>query len=155
MQSRWGAIGLGWCNLRWISLGVISLGGSVFGGVRSVWGDVIFGGSVFGGDVISVVVRDIWRRGAGVRSVTLSSLSLSLHIWDPEMVWSENKNVNQFLSQSHKTHDQSKCFSRKFYFPCATEHTVSCKIISWNGFTPKQTQPKRNFFKKNYIKKNY
>ena len=69
------------------------------------------------------------------------SLFLCLRVWDPEMVCSENRNVNQFPGQSHKTHGQLKCFSRKFYFPCATKHTVRCKIIFWNGFTPKQTHP--------------
>ena len=75
-------------------------------------------------------------------SSMISSFSLSLslfkHLMSPEIVWSENKNLNQFPGQSHKTHGQMKCFSEKFYFPCATKHTVSCKIISWNGFTPKQ-----------------
>ena len=120
----------------------------------------VLDGSVFNGDAILVGcdrsgVRSRWwcdldgGANAGVRSVlggsvTLSSLSLSLslRVWDPEMVWSENRNVNQFSGQSHKTHGQMKCFSGKFYFSCATKHTVRCKIISWNGFTPKQTQPK-------------
>ena len=131
IDLRWGAIGLGWCNLRWISLG----------------------GSIFGGDAILVVVRDIWwRRCWGAISCgwidNFLSLSLSLRVWDPKMVWSENRNVNQFSGQSHKTHGQLKCFSGKFYFPCATKHAVRCKIISWNGFTPKQTQPK--FHTKNF-----
>ena len=80
-----------------------------------------------------------WGRGSvWVRC----SLSLSLsHVWDPKMVCSENRNVNQFPGQSHKTHSQLKCFSEKFYLPCATKHIVMCKIISWNGFTPKQMQP--------------
>ena len=120
----------------------------------------ILGGSVFGGDAISVGcnwsgVRSWWwcgldgSAGAGVRSVlggsvTLSSFSLSLRVWDLEMVCSENRNVNQFPGLSHKTHGQLKCFSEKFYFPCTTKHALRCKIISWNGFTPKQTQHKKN-----------
>ena len=124
-EIGFGWIGLGWCDLD--------------------------------GDAISMVVRDIWRcrcwgagsAGAGVRSVlggsvTLSSFSLSLRVWDLEMVCSENRNVNQFPGQSHKTHGQLKCLSGKFYFPCATKHVLRCKIISWNGFTPKQTQHKKN-----------
>ena len=122
-------IGFGWIGLRWWC---------DLGGVWSRWWFNLDGGA-----------------GAGVRlilggSVTLSSLSLSLslHVWDLEMVCSENRNVNQFSGQSHKTHGQLKCFSGKFYFPCATKHAVRCKIISWNGFTPKQTQPK--FHTKNF-----
>ena len=106
-----------WCNL---------------GGVRSRWWCDLDGGA-----------------GARVRSilggsVTLSSFSLSLRVWDLEMVCSENRNVNQFPGLSHKTHGQLKCFSEKFYFPCITKHALRCKIISWNGFTPKQTQHKTN-----------
>ena len=122
---------------------------------------LVLGGSVFGGDAISVgcdwsgvmrssvVMRSRWwceiygGASAGVRSVlgesvTLSSLSLSfsLRVWNPKMVCSENKSVNQFPGQSHKTHGQLKCFFGKFYFPCTTKHAVRCKIISWNGFTP-------------------
>ena len=84
-----------------------------------------------------------WGRGSvWVRCSLSLSLSLSLsHVWDPKMVCSENRNVNQFPGQSHKTHSQLKCFSEKFYFPCATKHIVMCKIISWNGFMPKQMQP--------------
>ena len=119
----------------------------------------ILGGSVFDDDAISVGcdwsrVRSRWwcdldgGAGAGVRSVlggsVTLSLSLSLHVWDPEMVCRENRNINQFPGQSHKTHGQLKCFSGKFYFPCVTKHVLRCKIISWNGFTPKQTQPKTN-----------
>ena len=74
-------------------------------------------------------------------SFFLLSLSLFARLMSPEMVWSENKSVNQFPSQSHKTHDQLKWFYWKFYFPCATKHALRCKTISWNGFTPKQTQP--------------
>ena len=98
----------------------------------------------------------VWGRGLaafGVRErVELSvrestsdlfSLSLSLSTClSLEMVWSENRNVKQFPGQSHNIYGQMKCFSGKFYFPCVTKHTVRCKIISWNGFTPKQTQPK-------------
>ena len=73
------------------------------------------------------------------------SLFLCLRVWDPEMVCSENRNVNQFPGQSHKTHGQLKCFSRKFYFLCVTKHTVRCKIISWNGFTPKKRSPRLIF----------
>ena len=86
--------------------------------------------------------RTTVRERIGVSEVLSLSLSLSLsHVWDPKMVCSENRNVNQFPGQSHKTHNQLKCFSRKFYFPCETKHAVKCKIISWNGFTQKQTQP--------------
>ena len=94
--------------------------------------------------------RVLCERGVSeVISLSLSlslSLFLSLCVWDPEMVCSENRNVNQFSGQNHKTHGQRKCFSEKFYFPCATKHTMRCKIISWNGFTPKQTQPKFHSF---------
>ena len=93
----------------------------------------------WGRGLVWVTTRCEWVRWSPL-SLFLS-LFLSLCIWDPEMVCSENRNVNQFPGQSHKTHGQLKCFSRKFYFPCATKHTVRCKIISWNGFTPKQTHP--------------
>ena len=85
-------------------------------------------------------LRLAWGRVPVISSLSLS-LSLSTRL-SPEMVWSENRNVKQFSGQSHNIYGQMKCFSRKFYFPCATKHTVRCKIISWNGFTPKQMQPK-------------
>ena len=123
---------------------------------------LVLGGLVWG-DAISMVVRDIWRcrcwgagsAGAGVRSggsVTLSSLSLylSLCAFDPEMVYSENRNVKPFSGQSLILHGQLKWFYGKFYFPCATKHALRCKTISWNGFTPKQTEPKSMLF---YIRK--
>ena len=75
---------------------------------------------------------------------SISSFSFSLSLFarlSPKIVWSENRNVNQFPGQSHKTHGQMKCFFGKFYFPCATKQLMRCKIISWNGFTPKQMQP--------------
>ena len=92
-------------------------------------------------------LRLAWRRGWSSVWVSelgdLFSLSLSLFArLSPKMVWSENRNVNQFPGQSRKTHGQMKCFSGKLYFPCATKHTVGCKIIPWNGFTPTQMQPK-------------
>ena len=74
--------------------------------------------------------------------VSLRALSLSLSLstrLSSEIICSENRSVKYFSSQSHKTHGQLKLFSRKFYFSCTTKHAVRCKIISWNGFTPKQT----------------
>ena len=80
---------------------------------------------------------------------SLSSCSLSLSLsarLSLEIIWRENRSVKFFPGQSYKTHGQMKLFSGKFYFPCATKHTVSRKTISWNGFTPKQTQPKQTKF---------
>ena len=82
----------------------------------------------------SMWVSSVWTR------VPVISLSLFMRL-SPEIVWSENRNVKQFSGQSHNIYGQMKCFSGKFYFPCANKHTVRYKIISWNGFMPKQPQP--------------
>ena len=147
----------------WVNLEV----GHSLGGLISSWRDLA-GGSIGGfvawselSPVLGCAIgkecvwermeSTVWERSewGDLFSLSLSlslSLSFSLCASDPEMFCSENKNVNHFSGQSHKTHGQWKCFSGKFYFPCATKYTVRCKIISWNGFTPKQTQPKFHSF---------
>ena len=101
----------------------------------------------------SGLVAVVWaqRREPDLTLSSLSSCSLSLSLFlsarlSLEIIWRENRSVKYLPGQSHKTHGQMKLFSGKFYFPCTTKHTVSCKTISWNGFTPKQTQPKQTKF---------
>ena len=119
-----------------------------FGWIGLRWGVIGLGGSVFGGDAISVVVQDIWRcRCWGAigwidNSLFFLSLYLSLCTSDLEMVCSENRNVKPYPGQSLILHGQLKWFYGKFYFSCATKHALRCKTISWNGFTPKQMEPK-------------
>ena len=122
-------------NEEWVELGLLW-------GRGSVWVTELSNRTTVR-ERIGVSDNSVWV-SESVRWSPLSlflSLFLCLRVWDPKMVCSENRNVNQFPGQSHKTHGQLKCFSRKFYFPCATKHTVRCKIISWNGFMPKQTHP--------------
>ena len=91
-------IGFGWIGHPWWC---------DLGGVRLVWGE------------ISVVVRSRWRRrcwGAIGFGWIGNSLSFSLHVWDLEMVCSENRNVNQFPGQSLKHTVNWNVFPKNFIF---------------------------------------
>ena len=66
-------------------------------------------------------------------------LFLSLRVFGNDLKVKQKLKI--FSRSKGLFYSQSKWFSRKLYFPCATKHTVSCKRISWNCFQPKQTQP--------------
>ena len=71
------------------------------------------------------------------------SLSLSLCVSDPEIVWSENLSFKPFpWSKPHFSKSTSNNF-RKIYFSCATKHSHFRKSISGSDLKPKQTQPKK------------
>ena len=71
------------------------------------------------------------------------SLSLSLCVSDPEIVWSENLSFKPFpWSKPHFSKSTSNNF-RKIYFSCATKHPHFWKSISGSDLKSKQTQPKK------------
>ena len=163
----WWVMTRGRRDRSWVMTALMRL---VLGG--SVWGDAIFGGSVWVDQSSVGYNRSGWISlwwwcdlGGGVRymaapvlgcdwwihnSLFFLPLYLSLCASDPKMVCSEDRNVKPFPGQSIILHGQLKWFYGKFYFPCATKHALRCKTISWNGFTPKQTEPKSMLF---YIRK--
>ena len=100
----------------WIGLGCCDLGG--------------------GARYMAMLVLRCWQRwcwgaiGWIGNSLFSLSLYLSLCAFDPEMVYSENRNVKPFSGQSLILHGQLKWFYGKFYFPCATKHALRCKTIS-------------------------
>ena len=67
------------------------------------------------------------------------SLFLSLRVFENDLKVKQKLKI--FSGLKGLFYGQSKWFSRKLYFPYATKHTISCKMISWNRFQPKQTQP--------------
>ena len=68
------------------------------------------------------------------------SLSLSLHFDEAGngLKWK----CKPIFGSKCKNRWSNEIVFRKIYFSCATKHTVTRKTISWNAFTPKQTQPK-------------
>ena len=90
--------------------------------------------SGFVGDVEGV----IWAPSSSSRAC---SLSLSLCVSDPEIVWSENFYFKPFPgSKPHFTRSTSNNFW-KIYFPWATKFPHLWKSISGSDLKPKQTQP--------------
>ena len=98
-----------------------------------------------GGDEDSDLTGAISLSLSVCASVSPFSLSVSLfaHLQNNLKV---KQKLKIFSGSKGLFYGQSKWFSGKLYFPCATKHTVSCKRISWNRFQPKQTQPKMDFF---------
>ena len=121
-------------------LGGDNLDGDTSVGVQSQWWCDL-GGTI---SAARTQQRDlVGASGVGARPSSLTlSLSLSLRICEPINDLKVKQKLHSFSGSKALFYCQSKWFSRKLYFTCATKHTERCKRISWNRLKPKQTQPK-------------
>ena len=127
---------------RWVE-GEIARSARSSGAVRGVVGEIwCVRSSDWSSGFADDVDGMIWASSPSSRARSLS-LSLSLCVSDPEIVWSENLSFKPFpWSKPHFSKSTSNNF-RKIYFSCATKHPHFRKSISGSDLKPKQTQPKK------------
>ena len=142
-DGRGGSIG------SWVHGAISSSHGGDEDGNRFVglWRDLVSrrGGSINLLRDLTVAWRG-WGRRYDRRNLELdSAISLSLSVWVPVSPFSLSLRVSGndlkvkqklkiFFESKGLFYGQSKWFTQKLYFSCATKHTVSCKRISRNRF---------------------